>query len=123
DVPIRGNLILLLALSLLFLFCALGLGVMISTIAKNQIQALQMSLLLMLPSILLSGFIFPRANMPLPIYLISFAIPVTYYIQILRGIILRGAEFADLTGAALGLAICCFVILALSARRFRKSLG
>ncbi|MFO0982705.1 MAG: ATP-binding cassette domain-containing protein [Planctomycetota bacterium] len=122
-VAINGNLILLLTLSMLFLFCSLGLGLMISTIAQNQIQALQMSLLIMMPSILISGFIFPRANMPLPIYALSFAFPVTYYIQILRGIVLRGAELVDLRDAVLGLGICTVAILSLSVRRFRKTLG
>lgn len=121
-VPIVGSIALLYLLMILFLFCALGLGLMISTFAKNQIQAMQMALLTMLPSILLSGFVFPRDNMPLPMYWASFLIPVTYFIEILRGIILRGAGLFDLTDSVLGLALCCIVILALSVWRFQKSL-
>jgi ABC transporter DrrB family efflux protein len=121
-VPIVGSIALLYLLMILFLFCALGLGLMISTFARNQIQAMQMALLTMLPSILLSGFVFPRENMPLPMYWASFLIPVTYFIEILRGIILRGAGLFDLTDSVLGLALCCVIILALSVWRFQKSL-
>ena len=87
-VPIHGNLLLLMVLSAIFLVCALGLGLLISTIARTQVSATQLAFAVMLPSVLLSGFIFPRSQMPLPIYLITFAIPVTYYLEILRGIIL-----------------------------------
>ena len=90
-VRIEGSITLLLALSGLFLLPSLALGILISTIATNQAQAMQMSMLIMLPSVLLSGFAFPRETMPLPIYALSFGVPVTYYVQILRGIILRGA--------------------------------
>jgi ABC-type multidrug transport system permease subunit len=75
----------------------------------------------MLPSVLLSGFVFPRSEMPLPIYLITFAIPVTYFLEILRGIVLRGADFIDLLPHVFGLVICCVIILALSIARFRKT--
>lgn len=122
DVPIRGNIALLLALTVLFLFCGLGLGLLVSTFAQNQVQALQMSFLIMLPSVLLSGFMFPRDNMPAPIYAITFLFPVTYFIQILRGIILRGADALDLTDATFGLAACCCIILGVSIWRFHKSL-
>jgi len=72
--------------------------------------------------VLLSGFIFPRAEMPLPIYVVSFAIPVTYFIEILRGLILRGADLIDLLSSIAGLAACCVVVLGLSLTRFRKQL-
>ena len=121
-VPILGSIPLLLALSILFLFCALGLGLMVSTFAENQVQALQMSFLIMLPSVLLSGFMFPRDNMPMPIYLVTFAFPVTYFIEILRGIILRGADLFDLRYSVLGLTVCSVVIMSLSVWRFQKSL-
>lgn len=121
-VPIRGSIALLYLLMILFLFCALGLGLLISTLAKNQVQAMQMALLTMLPSILLSGFVFPRDTMPYVMYLASFTLPVTYFIEILRGIILRGANFMDLRPSVVGLALCCVVILSLSIWRFQKSL-
>jgi ABC-type multidrug transport system permease subunit len=122
QVPIRGDLFLLLVLGLLFLFSALGLGVLISTIAVNQVQAMQMSMLVMLPSILLSGFVFPRDNMPLLLYWISYAFPVTYFIEILRGIILRGAGAFDLLPWIAGLAACSIALPMLSVWRFQKSL-
>ncbi|MEW6197570.1 MAG: ABC transporter permease [Planctomycetota bacterium] len=121
-VPIRGELVLLLGLCLLFLFTALGLGLLVSTLAKTQLQAIQFAFLIMMPSILLSGFVFPREAMPAPIYWISFAIPVTYFLEILRGIILRAATLPDLLPHVMGLAVCCTAILTLSIARFRKQL-
>lgn len=121
-VPIHGNLTLLLLLSSLFIITVLGLGLLISTIAQTQLQALQFSFLVMLPSVLLSGFMFPRSEMPLPIYAISFLLPVTYFVEILRGVILRGADFLDLIPSVTGLVICGVVILTLSVTRFHKQL-
>ena len=122
-VPIHGDLWLLFALSGLFLICALGLGLLVSTLAKTQLQAMQFAFLLMLPSVLLSGFVFPRSEMPWPIYWMSFAIPATYFVEILRGIVLRAADLKDLAPQVLGLSICCMAILTLSMARFRKQLA
>jgi ABC transporter DrrB family efflux protein len=122
-VPIHGSLPLLLLLSADFLVCALGLGLLISTIATTQVTATQFAFIVMLPSVLLSGFVFPRDQMPTPIWLITFCIPVTYYLEILRGIILRGAELADLMPYVLGLAVCAIIILVLSLSRFTKKLA
>jgi ABC transporter DrrB family efflux protein len=122
-VPISGSILLLFWLSLLFTICSLGLGLFISTIARTQLEAFQFAFIIMLPSILLSGFVFPRAEMPLPIYLASFALPATYFIEILRGIILRGATLTDLSSSVVGLTICCVVVLSASIMRFRKRLG
>ncbi len=123
DVPIRGSLLLLLELSTLFLVCALGLGLLVSTIARTQLEAVQFAFMIMLPTVLLSGFMFPRSEMPLPIYLFTFAIPATYFLEILRGIVLRGADFIDLVPETFGLAVCGLVIMALSVTRFRKQLA
>jgi ribosome-dependent ATPase len=122
-VPIEGSIVTLFLLSLLFTVCSLGLGLFISTIARTQLEAFQFAFIIMLPSILLSGFVFPRDEMPLPIYLISFLIPATYFIEILRGIILRSADLADLTSQIVGLSICCVVVLMASILRFKKRLG
>jgi ABC-2 type transport system permease protein len=122
-VPISGSVILLLFLSAVFLVPALGMGIVISTFARNQSEAMQVSIMFMLPSILLSGFIFPRGSMPLPIYLFSFLIPATYYLEILRGIILRGAGIAVLWDEALALAGFGAFFMTLSALRFKKHLG
>jgi drug efflux transport system permease protein/drug efflux transport system ATP-binding protein len=123
DVPIRGSLVLLLELSTLFLVSALGLGLLVSTIARTQLEAVQLAFMIMLPTVLLSGFMFPRSEMPLPIYLFTFAIPATYFLEILRGIVLRGADFIGLVPETFGLAVCGLVIMALSVTRFRKQLA
>lgn len=122
-VPIHGSLGLLMALSSLFIVCALALGLLVSTLARTQLQAMQFAFLLMLPTVLLSGFMFPRSEMPFPIYVVSFAIPATYFLEILRGIILRGADLIDLIPQVIGLSICCVVILALSLSRFHKQMA
>jgi len=120
---IHGSVPLLLLMSWVFLVPALGIGIVISTIARSEGEALQLLSLVMMPSILLSGFIFPRESMPTPIYLLSFLIPVSYYIEILRGIILRGAGWLALWDEALVLALFGAVLMSVSAWRFKKNLG
>jgi len=122
-VEVSGSLVLLWLLVPLFLFCSLGLGLMISTFAGNQAQAFQMSFLIILPSVLLSGFVFPRDAMPPMIYPITSIIPVTYFLEILRGIILRGASFADLWRQALILGVMGVVIISIASLRFQKRLS
>jgi ABC transporter DrrB family efflux protein len=122
-VPINGNLVLLVSLAALFIVCSLALGLFISTVATTQVAAVLFSFMTMLPAVLLSGFVFPRAEMPPIIYLLTFVIPATYFIEILRGVILRGADFADLLPWITGLTICTVVILAAAVLRFRKTLG
>ena len=121
-VPIHGSLALLLVLSGLYIVTVLGLGLLISTIATTQLEAIQLAFLIMLPSVFLSGFMFPRSEMIAPIRIIGNILPVTYFVEIVRGVILRGADFVDLVPSILGLAACCVVILSLSLRRFRKQL-
>ncbi len=122
-VPIVGSKLLLLSLSALFLVPSLGLGILISTLAGNQAEASQLGMLIMLPSILLSGFVFPRAQMPLPIYGLSCLVPVTYYIEILRGVILRGAQFHQLWYPTAMLAIFAVVIFTAATLRFQKRIA
>ncbi len=122
-VPIAGSLLLLAAFSLIFLFTALGLGLLISAISQTQMQAVQFAFVIVLPSVLLSGFMFPQESMPYPIYVIGQFIPATYFIRLLRGVILRGAELSDLWQTAAILAGMGFVILMISATRFRKTLA
>ncbi|MDA8213021.1 MAG: ABC transporter permease [Clostridia bacterium] len=121
-VEISGSTGLLLVLATIFLACALGIGMFISTLAKNQLQAMQMAFLVLLPSILLSGFLFPRESMPKIIYALGQALPLTYFLQILRGIILRGADLAQLGVVAFWLTLLTVFICALSILRFRKRL-
>lgn len=122
-VPIHGSIPLLLSLAAVFLVCALGLGLLVSTLAKTQLEAIQFAFVIILPSVLLSGFMFPRSEMPVPIYLLTFAIPVTYFLEILRGIVLRSAVLVDMLPHVLGLAVCCVVIFGVSLARFRKQLA
>ncbi len=122
-VPINGSLVLLLTLSMLFMICSLGLGLLVSTLSKTQLEAMQFAFIIMLPSVLLSGFMFPRSEMPLPIYVLTYFIPVTYFIEILRGIVLRGAELVDLVPSIIGLVVCGTVVLWLSVIRFQKRLA
>jgi ABC transporter DrrB family efflux protein len=123
QVPIRGDLTLLFSLSTLFIVCALGLGLLVSTLAKTQVEAMQFAFIIMLPSVLLSGFVFPRSEMPEIIYWFTFLLPATYFIEIMRGIVLRGADFVDLLPWVVGLTICCALILMASIARFRKQLA
>ncbi len=121
-VPIRGSLALLFALSALFVVCGLSLGLFVSTLARTQLQAMQFAFVVMLPSVLLSGFMFPRAQMPLVIQALSLALPVTYFVEILRGVVLRGAGAADLLPEIAGLGCCALVLISVSVLRFRKQL-
>jgi ABC-type multidrug transport system permease subunit len=99
DVPIRGDAGLLAALLLLFLVTSLALGLLISTLARNQLEALMFTMLVLLPSVLLSGFVFPRDGMPAGIYEATWLIPATYFVEIMRGVVLRGATAAELSGS------------------------
>lgn len=119
-VPVRGSVLELYLLTLFFITASLGLGLMISNIAKTQMQAFQMSFFIMLPSILLSGFLFPRLAMPKIIYYISALIPLTYYLDIIRGIVLKGIGFSYLVGQVTALIVFSAVFLMISIMRFQK---
>jgi ABC-2 type transport system permease protein len=123
QVPIRGNLLQLYLLTLFFITASLGLGLMISNLAQTQMQAFQMSFFVMLPSIMLSGFLFPRAAMPKIIYLISYLIPLTYYLDIIRGIVLKGIGFNYLIGQVTSLLVFSVVVLSISVLKFRKTVS
>lgn len=122
-VPLRGSLFLLVALTALFLLTTLGLGLLTSTLAKNQQQAMMASIfLLMVPMIYLSGLIFPIENMPPLIRLGTYGIPLRYYNTIIRGIFLKGVGLETLWPQALVLLAYGAGILGLAALRFRKRL-
>ncbi len=123
QVPIRGSLLELYLLTLFFITASLGLGLTISNLAKNQMQAMQMAFFVMLPSILLSGFMFPRQAMPEVIYYISYVVPLTYYLDIIRGIILKGIGFPYLLGQVSALLVFSLLMLGISTARFKKKLG
>ena len=122
-VPLRGSFLVLLGLSCLFLLSTLGLGLLISTVVQNQQQAMMgAALALMMPMILLSGLIFPVENMPPAIQLITYAIPLRYYAEIIRGVFLRGSGLAVLWPQAATLLGMGLAILTVAALRFRKRL-
>jgi ABC-2 type transport system permease protein len=122
-VPLRGSLLTLVLLTLLYLMNTLGLGLLVSTMVSTQQQAMMFSAFgLMVPMIYLGGLIFPTENMPIGFQYLSLLTPVNYYAKILRGVFLKGSGFAILWPEALTLLVMGCVVLALSALRFRKSL-
>lgn len=121
-VPINGSMPLLLVLGFIFVITALAIGMLISTVAANQLQAMQFTLITILPSVLLSGFMFPREGMPLVIYLAGNLIPLTYFLEILRGIILKGVGLEYLWREVLGVTIIGVALLGLAIKRFHKRL-
>lgn len=122
-VHVAGDVFLLLSLSALFLLPSLALGILVSTVASNQAQATQLGLLIMLPSVLLSGFAFPRESMPAAIHAVTYFIPVTYYVQIVRNIVMKGAGFESLWQQTLALSCFAIVFIGLSVLRFKKRIG
>jgi ABC-2 type transport system permease protein len=121
-VPFQGNPGLFVLLSLLFLFSGLGLGLVISTVAQTQRQAQQFTTLLMLLSLLLTGFIYPRAPMPGGIKAVSHLIPLTYFIRIIRGIFTKGVGVSFLWGDVMALAVYTAVLIVAATAAFRKRL-
>jgi ABC-2 type transport system permease protein len=120
SVPIHGNVILLAFLSLPYLFVSLSLGILISSKATSQAHAMQLAFLTILPSIFFSGYIFPRETMPKFFYVLSYFVPAAYYINITRGIILRGAGWVHLWSDALVLSLMGSILLVIAARRFHN---
>jgi ABC-2 type transport system permease protein len=121
-VPVVGSIMLLAALSTLFIATNLSIGYTFSTIAQNQLQAVQMSFMFFLPNILLSGFMFPFAGMPRWAQWFGELLPLTHYIRIVRGIMLKGATFYDLQFEALALFCLMLLAMTLAVRRFRRTL-
>ena len=123
QVPIAGSLLALSVATLIYIFALLSLGLLVSTRAQNQMQALLMSMVFIMPSVFFSGFIFPRDTMPWIFYVIGSCLPATYFIELMRSIVLRGAGLGDfwvnlvvLTGMGLGL-------FALCALRFKRKIA
>lgn len=124
DVPFRGSAPTLCLLSLLFLVGMLGQGLLISVLTRNQMVATQVATMSsMLPSMLLSGFVFPIDNMPVPLQVLSRVVPARYFVAGLRGVLLRGNGLADLWSEALLLALFGAVMLTLSTLRFRRTIA
>ncbi len=123
DVPVRGNLVLLFVSTALFLLTTLGTGLLISTVSQTQQQALMGTFFFYMPAMLLSGFMFPIANMPRVVQWLTLANPLRYFLVIVRGIFLKGAGFGILWPQMLGLAVLGALTLGFASRRFRKTLA
>jgi ABC-2 type transport system permease protein len=121
-VPVLGSLFLLASLSTLFITANLSIGYTFSTIAQNQLQAMKMSMMFFLPNILLSGFMFPFAGMPVWAQWIGEALPLTHYLRIVRAIMLKGSGFADMRTDALALVGLTLVAMTIALTRFRRTL-
>jgi ABC-2 type transport system permease protein len=121
-VPVVGSLTLLALLSTLFITANLSIGYTFSTIAQNQLQAMQMSMMFFLPNILLSGFMFPFAGMPKWAQWIGEFLPLTHYLRIVRGIMLKGAELSDLRYDTIALGGLMLIAMAVAISRFRRTL-
>ncbi|MGB7731251.1 MAG: ABC transporter permease [Candidatus Acidiferrum sp.] len=120
QVPIHGSVLMLAFLSLPYIFVSLSLGILISSKATSQAQAMQLAFLTILPSIFFSGYIFPRETMPKFFFVLSYFVPATYFINITRGIILRGATWAHLWTDGLALFLMGTFLLFVAARRFHN---
>lgn len=120
-IPIRGSVVELYLVGFLFIAAVLGLGMLISTVAKTQMQATQMSTFFLLPFVFLSGYVFPIDGMPPVFQAVSRVIPARYFIEVLRGIILRGATLGELWQPIAWLAFFTAAIIALAVLRFTKT--
>lgn len=121
-VPVQGSLLLLALLSTLFITTNLSIGYTFSTIVQNQLQAMQLSMMFFLPSILLSGFMFPFAGMPVWAQYIGEGLPLTHYIRIVRAIMLKGATLENLRYDAIALAALMLLAMTIAVTRFRRTL-
>ncbi|MFS8037314.1 ABC transporter permease [Xanthobacter sp. AM11] len=121
-VPLEGSAVLLAVATLLFITVNLSIGYTFSTLAQNQLQAVQMSFMFFLPSILLSGFMFPFSGMPLWAQWLGEGLPLTHYLRMVRGILLKGSGFSDLTVDAAALVGLMFVAMGVAVARFRQTL-
>jgi ABC-2 type transport system permease protein len=121
-VPIRGSIPLLFAFAFMFIAANLAIGLFFSTLAKTQQQAMQMSFFFLLPNILLSGFMFPFEAMPRPAQVLSQALPLTHFLRIVRGVVLKGSTFGELGPELVWLSAILGALVTFSSLRFRKKL-
>ncbi|MGH6664866.1 MAG: ABC transporter permease, partial [Pseudolabrys sp.] len=121
-VPVVGNLGVLALLSTLFIATNLSVGYTFSTIAQNQLQAMQMSMMFFLPNILLSGFLFPFAGMPVWAQYVGEALPLTHYLRIVRAVMLKGSSLVDLHNDAAAMFVLMLIAMTIAVTRFRRTL-
>ena len=122
-IPIQGSVVGMLFATLVYVFALLSLGLLIGTKAENQMQALQIAMVFLLPSVFFSGFIFPRETMPWIFWALGAVLPTTYFIGLMRGIILRGAYFFEFWPQLMILIVMAILLFAICALRFRRKLG
>jgi ABC-2 type transport system permease protein len=122
-VPIAGSVVAMIISTVIYLFALLSIGLLVATKAENQMQALQMSMAFVLPSVFFSGFIFPRETMPWIFYALGALLPTTYFIDLMRAIILRGASFFEYWPALAIMSAMAVVLFCVCALRFRKKIG
>ena len=122
-VPIHGSLALLLGLSAIYLLSLLSIGLVVSSRAKTQMEAVQVAQAFLLPSIFLSGYVFAISSLPVPLQYVSKILPATHFIAITRGIVIRGATLADLWPNVLALLVLSALLLLASARAFKKTIS
>ncbi|MDR2675850.1 MAG: ABC transporter permease [Opitutaceae bacterium] len=122
DVPMEGSLALLYAVALLFIVANLSVGITFSTLAKNQLQAVQMAFFFFLPSLLLSGFMFPFRGMPGWAQAVGGCLPLTHFLRIARGVLLKGAGFADIAPELWPIALFMAAVMAVALKRYRRTL-
>jgi ABC-2 type transport system permease protein len=121
-VPMEGNLLLLGLVALVFIAANLAMGITFSTIAKNQLQAVQMTFFFFLPSILLSGFMFPFRGMPAWAQALGEVLPLTHFLRIVRGILLKGNGIVDVSLQLWQLALFALIALTIGVKRYRQTL-
>jgi ABC-2 type transport system permease protein len=121
-VPIRGNILMLLLASLLFLFTVLGIGLLISSIANTQQESMLLTMATLLPSVFLSGFLYPLASLPMLMQWISKLVPLSYFLVIVRSVMLKGTSIFEFTSQLSFLAVSAVVFLTLASLRFKKRL-
>jgi ABC-2 type transport system permease protein len=123
DVPFNGPILALLAFGLVFLFAVLGIGVAISTVSRSQGEAIQLAIMVMLPQIMLSGMIFPLDSMAAGVRWIGYLLPLTWFVQGMRGVFLRGSDWSVLIGPLAVLAVMAALVFGFALIRFRRDLA
>jgi len=121
-VPMQGSILLLLLVALVFIVANLAMGITFSTIAKNQLQAVQMAFFVFLPSILLSGFMFPFRGMPRWAQMVGEVFPLTHFLRIVRGILLKGNGVIDVSLQLWQIVLFALIVLAIGIKRYRQTL-
>jgi ABC-2 type transport system permease protein len=123
DINVSGQLWVLIFTSTIFLICSLAIGMLISTLAQTQVQAIQITFSISVPTLLLTGFVFPLEPIPLYIKWVSYLLPLTYYLDIIRGIVIRGAGMLELWVQTVTLMVFAIGLIFISVIRFRKKIA